>query len=336
MPVAPFPWNQLRSASWVASRAAAWVGAQRAIAGVRWRGASVVELVDARRRLNEPSLARVRVRRGEHVVVVALSWGAWRSLAVAALGPAADGELAAPRAPTIAERAFAAAAVADALVRGDIDGEVELGDEGAAAWRGPVLLVELSVALFPGAPIVGDVLIAMPAAVPPVEPAPLATLCATRGDRLPDLRVSLALARGRVAGWRDIAARDVVVVGRSAPALLVGRGAIAVAIDGARAGITVLQPYERTVSAMPSEELASDLDLPLAVVAGDVTMSARALLELTPGQVLSLGRTLGGPVELRAGARTLARGELVEVDGELGVRITELVDAAPAVVATRR
>jgi flagellar motor switch/type III secretory pathway protein FliN len=84
-----------------------------------------------------------------------------------------------------------------------------------------------------------------------------------------------------------------------------------------------------------SEELANDLDLPLAVVAGDVTLSARALLELTPGQVLSLGRTLGGPVELRAGARTLARGELVEIDGELGVRITELVDAAPAVVATR-
>jgi hypothetical protein len=331
--VAPFPWNQLRSASWVASRAAAWADAQTAIAGVQWRGATVVELAEARRRLNEPSLARVRVRRGENVVVIGLSWGTWRSLAIAALGPAADGELAAPRAPTIAERAFAAAAVADALVRGGIDGEVELGDE-APAWRGPVLLAELTVELFPGAPIVGDVVVAMPALVPPPEPTSLAALCATRGARLPDVRASIALARGRVAGWRDVAVRDVVVVGRSAPALLVGRGAIAVAIDAGRAGITVLQPYERTP--VPTEELASDLDLPLAIVAGDVTLSARALLELTPGQVLSLGRTLGGPVELRAGARTLARGELVEIDGELGVRITELVDAAPAVVATRR
>ena len=86
---------------------------------------------------------------------------------------------------------------------------------------------------------------------------------------------------------------------------------------------------------MSSEELATDLEIPLAIVAGDVSVSARSLLELAPGQVLSLGRSLGGPVELRAGARTLARGELVEVEGELGVRITELVDAAPAVVATR-
>jgi hypothetical protein len=305
------------------------VGARSAVEGVAWRGASVVGLAEARRLLSEPSLVRVRVRRGEVVAVVAVPWRAWRALAIATLGPAADGELAAPRAPTIAERAFVTAAVADALVRGGIAGEVELGDETGATWRTSVLLVELAVAIG----VAADVIVALPATIPPPEPPPLASLVATRGARLPGVRATVALARGRVAGWRDMALRDVVVVGRSAPALLVGDGAIRVALDAARTGITVLQPYERTPVA--SEELASDLDIPLAIVAGDVTMSARALLELTPGQVLSLGRTLGGPVELRAGARTLARGELVEIEGELGVRITELVDAAPAVVATR-
>lgn len=332
MPAAPFAWNQLRPASWVASRAAAWAGARAAVDGIRWRGATVADGAEARRRLNEPSVARVRVRRGETVAVVALPWRVWRAIAVAALGEAAERELAAPRAPTIAERAFAAAAVADALARGGIAGEVELVDE-APAWRGNVLLVELFVERALGAAIAADVLVVLPATVPPPETRPLPSLVATHGARLPDVRVTVALARGRVAGWRDMSTRDVVVVGRSAPALLVGKGAIAVALDAARTGITVLQPYER--NPMPTEELATDLDIPLAIVAGDVTMSARALLELTPGQVLSLGRSLGGPVELRAGARTLARGELVEVEGELGVRITELVDAAPAVVATR-
>lgn len=333
MPVVPFAWNQLRSASWIASRAAAWVGARAALDGIAWRGATIAELNDARRRLNEPSLARVRVRRGETIAIVALPWRAWRALAVAALGEAAERELAAPRAPTIAERAFAGAAVADALARAGIAGEVELSDEVPAAWRGNLLLVELAVEHALGAPIAADVLVALPAMVPPPEARALPVLVATCGARLPEVRVTVALARGRVAGWRDMTTRDVVVVGRSAPALLVARGAIAVALDATRTGLTVLQPYER--DRMPTEELATDLDIPLAIVAGDVTMSARALLELTPGQVLSLGRSLGGPVELRAGARTLARGELVEVEGELGVRITELVDAAPAVVATR-
>jgi flagellar motor switch/type III secretory pathway protein FliN len=37
-----------------------------------------------------------------------------------------------------------------------------------------------------------------------------------------------------------------------------------------------------------------------------------------------LGRPLGGPVELRAGGRLLARGELCDVEGEVGVRVTEV------------
>lgn len=328
MAVTPFPWNQLRSASWVASRAAAWVGARSPADGLRWRAAAVVELGEARRRLQEPSLARVRVRRGELVAIVGVPWPAWRALAVRALGPAADDELAAPRGPTLAERAFAAAAVADALATSGIAGEVELGDD-APPWRGHVLVVEVRVS----APVAADVIVALPAALPPPEPRPLGALIAARGAWLPAVEATFVLARGRVAGWRDMAVRDVVVVGKSAPCLQVGRGAIGVALDAVRDRITVLSPYERP--RMSSEELATDLEIPLAIVAGDVNVSARSLLELAPGQVLSLGRSLGGPVELRAGARTLARGELVEVEGELGVRITELVDAAPAVVATR-
>jgi flagellar motor switch/type III secretory pathway protein FliN len=306
---------------------AAWVGA-KAAGDVAWSSAAVVDAADARQRISDPSLARVPVRRGELVGIVAVPWRAWRALASATLGASLDVELAAPRPPTIAERAFTAAAVAEVLVRADVAGEVELSDE-LPAWRGPVLVVELAIR----APVDAVVTVALPAVMPPPAPRPLAALVASRGARLPDVGASVTVARGRVAGWRDLVVRDVVVVGRPAAALLVGRGAIAVALDATRSRVTVLEPYQRSV--MSSEELATDLDLPLAIVAGDVTMSARALLELTPGQVLSLGRSLGGPVELRAGGRCLARGELVEVDGELGVRITELVDAAPAVVATR-
>jgi flagellar motor switch/type III secretory pathway protein FliN len=42
--------------------------------------------------------------------------------------------------------------------------------------------------------------------------------------------------------------------------------------------------------------------------------------------VLGLSRAAGAAVELVTGERVIARGELVDVDGELGVRVTALVD----------
>ena len=44
------------------------------------------------------------------------------------------------------------------------------------------------------------------------------------------------------------------------------------------------------------------------------------------GQIIGLGRPLAGPFELRAAGRAVGRGELVDVDGELAVRIVSLGD----------
>ena len=52
--------------------------------------------------------------------------------------------------------------------------------------------------------------------------------------------------------------------------------------------------------------------------------SARRLLELSPGQVLPLGRRTGDRVELRAGGKVIGDGELIDVDGELAVRVVRL------------
>jgi flagellar motor switch/type III secretory pathway protein FliN len=58
---------------------------------------------------------------------------------------------------------------------------------------------------------------------------------------------------------------------------------------------------------------------------GSVSMSARNWAELRPGDVIETGQRIAEPVLLRAGDRVLARGELVNVDGELGVRVLELM-----------
>jgi flagellar motor switch/type III secretory pathway protein FliN len=69
------------------------------------------------------------------------------------------------------------------------------------------------------------------------------------------------------------------------------------------------------------------LDSPVVVriEVGAVSMSAREWAELAPGDVIESGRRIAEPVVLRVAGREVARGELVNLEGELGVRIRELV-----------
>ena len=69
------------------------------------------------------------------------------------------------------------------------------------------------------------------------------------------------------------------------------------------------------------------LDSPVVVriEVGAVSMSAREWAELSPGDVIESGRRIAEPVVLRVAGREVARGELINLEGELGVRIRELV-----------
>ena len=68
-----------------------------------------------------------------------------------------------------------------------------------------------------------------------------------------------------------------------------------------------------------------DVDLPLVVRFGRAVMPLRALADLGPGSVVDMGRSPDESVELLVGDRLVARGEVVIVAGNYGVRITELV-----------
>ena len=57
-----------------------------------------------------------------------------------------------------------------------------------------------------------------------------------------------------------------------------------------------------------------------------MAVSLRDLARLAPGAVLPLGIDRSGRVTLRIGERAVARGELVEVDGAVGVRIGALLE----------
>jgi flagellar motor switch protein FliM len=71
-------------------------------------------------------------------------------------------------------------------------------------------------------------------------------------------------------------------------------------------------------------ELLSDVPLQIAVEIGRVSVTAEEVLSLKVGQVFDLNRVAGEPLDLSVNGRIVARGELVEIDGNLGVRILTL------------
>src|ERR1700744_6600304 len=72
----------------------------------------------------------------------------------------------------------------------------------------------------------------------------------------------------------------------------------------------------------------------LAVEIGRTRMTIGEALALGIGSVVTVGRLAGDPVDLLVNGRVIARGEVVAIEEERGLRITEIaapvVDAAPA------
>jgi flagellar motor switch protein FliN/FliY len=80
----------------------------------------------------------------------------------------------------------------------------------------------------------------------------------------------------------------------------------------------------------PREDLGPLRDVPveLAVEIGRTRMTIGETLELRPGSVVSLDRLAGEPVDLLVNGKRIARGEVVAIDEEFGLRLTEVVSAA--------
>ena len=69
-----------------------------------------------------------------------------------------------------------------------------------------------------------------------------------------------------------------------------------------------------------------DVGLNLSVELGRKDMQIKEILNLGPGKIIELDKLAGEPVDLLVNGRLLAKGEVVVVDENFGVRITELID----------
>lgn len=74
--------------------------------------------------------------------------------------------------------------------------------------------------------------------------------------------------------------------------------------------------------------IVMDIPLEVSVELGRRRMSIRDILDLGSGSIVELDKIAGEPVDLLVNGRLVARGEVVVIEDNFGVRITEIIGAA--------
>jgi len=74
-------------------------------------------------------------------------------------------------------------------------------------------------------------------------------------------------------------------------------------------------------------DLLMDVNLPISIELGRTKMSIADILSLGPGSVVELAKLAGEPVDVLVNQKIVARGEVVVIDENFGVRVTQLMTA---------
>jgi len=87
-------------------------------------------------------------------------------------------------------------------------------------------------------------------------------------------------------------------------------------------------PAARSDSAVGNLGRINSVEMALTVEIGRTRMTVRDVLALEPGAVVELDRSVGSPADILLNGRLIAHGEIVVVDQDYAVRITEILDVA--------
>lgn len=71
-------------------------------------------------------------------------------------------------------------------------------------------------------------------------------------------------------------------------------------------------------------DLLLDVDLPVSISFGKAQLPMKDVLKLTTGSIVELNRGVSEQVEVLVNQCLIARGEVVVIDGNYGVRIQEI------------
>lgn len=77
--------------------------------------------------------------------------------------------------------------------------------------------------------------------------------------------------------------------------------------------------------------MVMDIPLDVTVELGHARMLIKDVLELGSGSVVELDRVAGEPVDVLVNGRLVAKGEVIVIEDNFGIRITEIVSPADRV-----
>jgi flagellar motor switch protein FliN len=123
------------------------------------------------------------------------------------------------------------------------------------------------------------------------------------------------------AAWARVPV-EIVRGERSDPAMVLVLSAdLAAALGGADQASPSAQPRNGVANPL---DILQHVEVPVSVSFGRTHMLLKDLLGLAHGSVVPLNRELGDEVEIRVNNCVIARGEVVAVEGNYGVRILEM------------
>jgi flagellar motor switch protein FliN len=82
-------------------------------------------------------------------------------------------------------------------------------------------------------------------------------------------------------------------------------------------------------------DMLLDVTLPISIELGRTSMSIEDVLNLGPGSIVELNKLAGEPVDLLINEKLIARGEVVVVDENFGIRITAMVSQQDRIKSLR-
>jgi flagellar motor switch protein FliN/FliY len=80
-------------------------------------------------------------------------------------------------------------------------------------------------------------------------------------------------------------------------------------------------------------ELLLDVDLPVSIAFGTSEMTIKDALKLGTGAVIELNKSVNDPVTIIVNQKPIARGEVVMIDGNYGVRVLEVESTADRIMS---
>jgi len=238
-------------------------------------------------------------------------------------------------APTITEPqlALARTAAEAALAVLPTSRELAAGDPGAAA-AGMLTVGQAITAKFTGAAVGEVVVVVGQDLADALKESPLGELDLTAAVR-PALEAAartfgpVVLDPGQLmepgVALSAIAAKDGAV---SVPLLDGGavRAVIALALSPWPSDSGGVATRSATAAAVRGGlDMLHDVEMEVSAELGRTRMSVRELLSLSPGAIVELDRAAGSPADLLVNGRLIARGEVVVVDENFGIRITEIL-----------